>query len=81
MKLASEFGAACAILGLSAPAVAEVCGVRLDTAKSWISGRRTAPPGAWDDLAEMYCALWGGADGDVTPAEAMIQRALRRLKG
>lgn len=80
MQLRSDFAAACAILGLSAPMVAEMLDVRHDTARAWIGGRRNPPPAAWDALAEMYQAQWGGPDGDPAPAEAMVRRALRRLR-
>jgi hypothetical protein len=37
-------------LGLSQAGAASLHGVRLDTVKSWSSGRNTVPQGAWDDL-------------------------------
>lgn len=39
-------------LGLSQAEAAGIHSVRLDTVKSWSSGRNPVPPGAWDDLRE-----------------------------
>ena len=46
----TPFGILAALAGLSHGEAALVCGVRIDTAKSWASGRRTAPPGAINEL-------------------------------
>lgn len=73
MKISSEFGAACAILGLSATDVAEALSVRHDTARSWIGGRRNPPPAAWKALAKRYSL-------GIEPEEEMIQSALSRLR-
>lgn len=43
-------------LGLSQSGAAELHGVRLDTVKSWSSGRNRVPEGAWDELRQ-YEAL------------------------
>lgn len=37
-------------LGLSQAGAAALHGVRIDTVKSWSSGRNPVPPGAWSDL-------------------------------
>lgn len=37
-------------LGLSQAGAAALHGVRVDTVKSWSSGRNAVPDGAWDDL-------------------------------
>lgn len=73
MKISSEFGAACAILGLSATEIADVIDVRHDTARSWISGRRDPPPAAWVALVNLYRRARA-------PAEDLIQSALSRLR-
>ena len=39
-------------LGLAQTEAAGLHGVRLDTVKSWSSGRNRVPQGAWDDLRE-----------------------------
>ena len=39
-------------LGLSLAGAASLHGVRLDTVKSWSSGRNPVPQGAWDELRE-----------------------------
>lgn len=79
MKISSEFGAACAILNLDYNAVAEIVQVRPDTARSWISGRRSPPPAVWDDLAGLYREERQRGGGQIA-AETMIARALRRLR-
>jgi len=71
----SDFSAACALLGYSAAAVSSKFDVRLDTARSWISGRRTAPPDIWAKLAADYSVR----DPEFS-AEAAIYRAVRRLR-
>ena len=43
--------------GLSQREAAEFLAVRLDTLKSWCSGRREPPPGAWDQLRDLYSAM------------------------
>ena len=40
-------------LGLSLPEAAKHHGVRLDTVKSWSSGRNRVPVGVWDDLRDL----------------------------
>jgi len=39
-------------LGLSQPEAATLHKVRLDTVKSWSSGRNRVPDGAWEDLRD-----------------------------
>lgn len=75
MRVKTDLAAACTLLGLSAPDLAALADVRLDTAKSWMSGRRTPPPDVWDTLAVLY------RGGNAQQAEAMLQRAIRRLRG
>lgn len=60
------FPAILAACGLSQREAAELLGVRLDTVKSWSSGRRTVSPGA---LAE----LWALADRQETAARQAAQ--------
>lgn len=44
------YAACIARLGLSLSGAATLHGSRLDSVKSWASGRRTPPDGVWDDL-------------------------------
>lgn len=44
------YSACLARLGLSLSGAATLHGSRLDSVKSWASGRRTPPDGVWDDL-------------------------------
>ena len=46
------YAACLARLGLSLAEAAALHGVRLDTVKSWSSGRNRAPDGVWADLRE-----------------------------
>ena len=44
-------------LGLSLAEAASLHGVRLDTVKSWSSGRNRVPDGAWSDLRQREQAI------------------------
>lgn len=55
-------------LGLSQTEAASLHSVRLDTVKSWSSGRNTPPPGAFDDLREYEAGI-------VSDAEALFEQA------
>lgn len=46
----TPFGLLAGLAGLSHREAADLCGVRLDTTKSWASGRNRAPPGTIDVL-------------------------------
>jgi hypothetical protein len=69
------FGAIRDAAGLSHQAAADIFGVRLDTVKSWSSGRRTAPPAVLEQAralllrqeheAAAIAATNCGADGAV----------------
>lgn len=48
------FKSALALCGLSQAQAAEFFGVRLDTVKSWTSGRKNPPIDAWRMLADLY---------------------------
>lgn len=58
-------------LGLSQSDAAAALGVRLDTVKSWSSGRRRVPPRIWPEIAAL--AHQRGADCVALAAE--IERA------
>lgn len=47
------FGILASLAGLSHREAALVCDVRLDTIKSWASGRNRTPPGALDELRDL----------------------------
>lgn len=44
-------------LGLSQSEAATLHNVRLDTVKSWSSGRNPVPAGAWDDLRDLEAKI------------------------
>jgi len=48
------YSAALHLVGLSHSEAADLHGVRLDTVKSWSSGRNGVPQGVWDDLRDLY---------------------------
>lgn len=50
----SLFAACLRLVGLSQVEAADFLGVRLDTVKSWSSGRRKAPIGAFRELSALY---------------------------
>lgn len=50
------YAAALSRLCLSQAEAAELHDVRIDTVKSWSSGRARVPPGAWDDLRAVAVA-------------------------
>ncbi len=50
----STFGRSLQICGLSQQGAADFFDVRLDTVKSWSSGRRQPPAGVWKMLAALY---------------------------
>lgn len=49
-------------LGLSQPEAATLHNVRLDTVKSWSSGRNPVPQGAWGDLRAREAQIVDGAE-------------------
>ena len=49
-------------LGLSQSGAATLHGVRIDTVKSWASGRNPVPQGAWEDLREYETQIVDGAE-------------------
>lgn len=49
-------------LGLSQSEAAKLHGVRLDTVKSWSSGRNPAPHGVWDDLRAHETRIVDGSE-------------------
>lgn len=51
------YAACLARLGLSQSEAAALHGVRLDTVKSWSSGRNRVPAGAWGDLRAREAAI------------------------
>jgi len=71
--MATEFGLLISLCGLSNQEVAELLRVRLDTVKSWSSGRRTAPRGA----ATTLVSLWSRID---TAAEKAAALAIERME-
>lgn len=48
------FASALKVCGLSHTEAADYLSARLDTVKSWASGRRTVPDGVWDQLRGLY---------------------------
>ena len=52
-RLPTAFGLLAALCGLSQSAAAAALGVRLDTVKSWSSGRNPAPGGVLAELARL----------------------------
>lgn len=50
-------------LGLSQSGAAALHNVRLDTVKSWSSGRNRVPQGAWDDLRELEAQIVDRSEG------------------
>lgn len=65
----TPFGILASLAGLSHREAALVCGVRLDTVKSWSSGRNRAAAGAIDDLRALI------ARQERSAAEAVAQIA------
>ncbi len=51
-------------VGLSQADAAVLHGCRPDTVKSWCTGRRTVPAGAWDDLRAYEARITGRAAGE-----------------
>lgn len=51
------YAACLARLGLSQSGAAALHGVRIDTVKSWSSGRNPVPQGAWADLRGYECQI------------------------
>ena len=49
-------------LGLSQLEAAALHGVRLDTVKSWSSGRNPVPQGAWDELRALESQIIDGSE-------------------
>ncbi|MDE2434754.1 MAG: hypothetical protein KGM49_00705 [Sphingomonadales bacterium] len=56
------YTACLARLGLTQSGAAALHGVRLDTVKSWSSGRNRVPQGAWDDLRVLELAIMDGSE-------------------
>jgi hypothetical protein len=55
--MTTTFALLCERCGLSVREAAEFLDTRLDTVKSWSSGRREAPPGAIDELRGLYAHI------------------------
>ncbi|MEN2980844.1 hypothetical protein P7L78_21875 [Tistrella bauzanensis] len=66
----TTFGALLRATGLSQVEAAALYGVRIDTVKSWYSGRRRAPPDIIGDLAGLVARM----DRAASEAVAMIRR-------
>lgn len=58
----TTFRAALSICGLSQQEAADYIDVRLDTVKSWSSGRGNPPEGVWRTLADLYRRIEDAAD-------------------
>ena len=58
----TTYSACLARLGLSQAGAAALHGVRIDTVKSWASGRNPVPQGAWDDLRSLSDQIEDAAD-------------------
>lgn len=56
------YSACLARLGLSQSEAAALHGVRIDTVKSWSSGRNPVPQGVWDDLRSVEAQIAERAD-------------------
>lgn len=56
------YAACIARLGLSLGQAADLHRVRIDTVKSWSSGRNPVPQGAWDDLRGYEATISDRAD-------------------
>lgn len=67
----TTYAALCAACGLSLREAADFNRVRLDTAKSWSSGRNGAPAGALQELAELRNLIEEAADQVVDRTLAM----------
>lgn len=61
----SAFKQALAICGLTQSEAADFLNVRLDTVKSWSSGRNPVPDGVWQQLGEIYDRMDESADNAV----------------
>ena len=64
--------------GLSHREAADLCAVRLDTVRSWSSGRNPAPPGIYAELRRLYAQQQHAASDALValaqaPAEAAIE--------
>ena len=53
----TTFAAAIQLCGLSQQEAADFLGVRLDTVKSWSSGRNPPPAGVWAMLAQLWVQI------------------------
>lgn len=58
----TTFSAALALCGLTQTTAADYLGVRLDTLKSWSSGRNPVPQGVWQMLADLWARIENAAD-------------------
>lgn len=63
-------------LGLSLAGAASLHGVRLDTVKSWSSGRNPVPQGAWDELREYEAGIVDRSEAMIEAWEAQGQPAI-----
>jgi hypothetical protein len=72
----TTYAACLARLGLSHTAAAQLHGgIRLDTVKSWSSGRNPAPQGAFDDLRNYEAQIIDASEAmrEVLPEGAVIE--------
>ncbi|TKD17940.1 hypothetical protein FBT96_12410 [Rhodobacter capsulatus] len=78
----TTFAAAIAICGLSQQEAADYLGVRIDTVKSWSSGRNPPPDGVWGMLADLYRRVENAADHASSQIEPdlMDKRAMNNLQ-
>lgn len=58
----TTFSSALSICGLSQQEAADFLGVRLDTVKSWSSGRNPVPSGVWIMVADLWGRIEDSAD-------------------
>ncbi len=70
----TAFSLLCQVCGLSHREAADFLGVRLDTVKSWSSGRNPTPAGALDDLVELAARIDMAADQAVDVMADMTDR-------
>jgi hypothetical protein len=61
-------------LGLSQSNAAALHGVRIDTVKSWATGRNRVPTGAWDDLRAYAGEIVAGAEDLATRMPESVDR-------
>lgn len=61
-RMKTLYAACLSRLGLSQSEAAALHGVRIDTVKSWSSGRNPVPPGAWEDLRARESQIVDGSE-------------------